>query len=128
MLFRSHPGDKTTKRIIEPRSSTCRIKFSKALTLSNSANLLDDLKNCWAAINYNSSPVVGAAIEGIPIFVTDPERSQCADIANTDLSLIEKPNMPDRQAWAERLAMSHWNFDELKSGECWHHMRQYVKL
>ena len=69
-----------------------------------------------------------SAIEGIPIFVTDPERSQCADIANTDLSLIEKPNMPDRQAWAERLAMSHWNFDELKSGECWHHMRQYVKL
>lgn len=128
IVVRLHPGDKKSRSIIVPRGDRCRIKFSKALTLSTNGNLLDDLKNCWAAVNYNSSPVVGAAIEGIPVFVTDPAKSQCADIANFDLSQIESPQMPDRQAWVERLAMSHWNFDELQSGECWRHMRQYVKV
>lgn len=127
IVIRPHPGDKAARRYLMPRSPTCKIKFSKALRLSTNVNLVDDLKNCWAAINYNSSPVVGAAIEGVPVFVTDPAKSQCAEIANTDLSKIEHPALPDRQAWVERLAMSHWNFDELKSGECWSHMRQYVK-
>ena len=77
-------------------------------------------------VNHKSSPTVGAAIEGYPIFVTDPTRSQCAEIANTDLAQIENPNLPDRQTWAERLAMFHWNFAEIESGECWTHMRKYV--
>jgi len=77
-------------------------------------------------VNYNSSPVVGAAIEGIPIFVMDALNSQCKDIANTDLSRIENPQMPDRLRWIERLSMFHWNFDELTSGECWAHMRKFI--
>lgn len=128
IVIRPHPGDSRAKHYLARKSAQCKIKFSKALTLSENASLADDLKNCWAAVNYNSSPTVGAAIEGIPIFVSDPIRSQCAEIANTDLSQIESPTLIDRQAWLERLAMSHWNFEELKSGECWQHMRQYVKL
>jgi hypothetical protein len=75
----------------------------------------------------NSSPVVGAAIEGVPIFVTDPSKSQCSEVANLDLSMIEKPSMPDRQPWVERLSMFHWNFDELENGNCWRHMRNYCQ-
>ena len=90
------------------------------------STLENDLKNCWAVVNYNSSPSVGAAIEGYPIFVTDPLKSQCAEISNMNLSDIENPKLPDRQRWAERLAMFHWNFDEIASGECWAHMRKYV--
>jgi hypothetical protein len=126
IVIRLHPGDKTSRNIIQPDNPNCRIKFSKAVRLSTNANLVDDLRNCWAAVNYNSSPVVGAAIEGVPIFVMDPIKSQCRDVANTDLAQIENPQMPNRQPWVERLAMSHWNFDELKSGECWHHMRQFI--
>jgi hypothetical protein len=125
--IRKHPGDKTSQEIIQPGHPQCKIKFSKDITLSENVNLLDDLKDCWAAINYNSSPVVGAAIEGVPIFVMDTTKSQCAEIANKDLSMIENPNYPDRQRWLERLSMFHWNFDELRSGECWAHMRQYIK-
>jgi hypothetical protein len=62
----------------------------------------------------------------MPIFVTDTSKSQCKEIANTDLAQIENPLMPDRQAWAERLSMFHWNFEELRSGECWRHMRQFI--
>jgi hypothetical protein len=126
IIVRVHPGDKSSKLIIHPNNPKCRIKFSSSVQLSNNVNLVDDLKNCWAAVNFNSSPVVGAAIEGIPIFVSDPEKSQCAEIANIKLKQIENPLMPDRQRWVERLSMFHWNFDELRSGECWSHMRKFI--
>jgi len=126
IVIRAHPGDKASKEYLNPSSTKCRIKFSKLVSLSTNVNLVDDLKNCWAAVNYNSSPVVGAAIEGIPIFVLDPSKSQCSDVANTDLTQIENPQMPDRQQWVERLSMFHWNFDELRSGECWKHMKQFI--
>lgn len=95
-------------------------------TISHSPNLMHDLHQCWAVINHNSSPAVAAAIEGYPVFVTDPERSQCQEIANTDLAQIESPVLPDRLAWVQRLAMSHWKFDELRSGAAWRHIRQFV--
>ena len=126
IIIRTHPGDKTSKNIIHPGNPKCKIKFSESIRLSKNINLLDDLKNCWAAINYSSSPVVGAAIEGIPIFVSDASKSQSAEVANTDLSQIETPTLHDRQPWVERLSMIHWNFDELRSGECWQHMRKYT--
>jgi hypothetical protein len=127
IVIRAHPGDKASREYLDPRNPKCKIKFSKAVRLSTNTNLVDDLKNCWAAVNYNSSPVVGAAIEGVPIFVMDPVRSQCAEIANTDLAQIENPILHDRQQWVERLSMFHWNFDELKFGECWSHMRKFIK-
>lgn len=126
IVIRAHPGDRASREYLNPASPKCKIKFSKGIRPSNNSNLVDDLKNCWAAVNYNSSPVVGAAIEGVPIFVMNPEKSQCAEIANTDLAQIENPTMPDRQRWVERLSMFHWNFDELKSGKCWAHMRKYI--
>ena len=127
IVIRAHPGDKNSREYLDPKSPKCKIKFSKAVRLSTNTNLVDDLFNCWAAVNYNSSPVVGAAIEGVPIFVVDPAKSQCAEIANLDLTQIENPTLHDRQRWVERLSMFHWNFDELKSGECWQHMRKFIK-
>ncbi len=126
IVIRPHPGDKNTRIIMQPGNPKCKIKFSKEVRLSTNASLVDDLQNCWAAVNYNSSPVVGAVIEGVPVFVSDPIKSQSAEVANTDLAQIETPRMFDRQHWVERLSMFHWNFDELKTGECWNHMKKYV--
>jgi hypothetical protein len=47
-------------------------------------------------------------------------------VANTDLSTIENPVMPERQEWIEKISMSHWNFDELRSGEAWQFFKKYV--
>ena len=127
IIIRAHPGDKGAKGYLSPNNLIKKIGMLKGLRLSKDDSTLEhDLKNCWAVVNYNSSPTVGAAIEGYPIFVTDPVRSQCAEIANLDLAQIENPNFPDRQQWVERLAMFHWNFDEIENGECWSHMRKYV--
>lgn len=124
IVIRPHPGDKAARSYLGEIDNNPLLKNVRISAPGTS--LIADLKNCWAAVNYNSSPVVGAAIEGIPIFVTDVNRSQCREIANTDLSLIEDPVMPVRRPWIERLSMFHWKFDELKSGECWSHMRTFL--
>lgn len=125
IVVRPHPGDKQTKAILTPGNPQCRIPLSSNIRLSSNESLLDDLKDCWAAVNYNSSPVVGAAIEGIPIFVADKVKSQCSEIAN-DLENIENPTLYDRQSWAERISMFHWKFAELSNGTAWQHMKQFI--
>lgn len=127
IIIRPHPGDKASKEYLNPANPKCKIKFSKRVRLSTNPHLVDDLKNCWAAVNYNSSSVVGAAIEGIPVFVTDHTKSQCTEIANTDITQIENPVLYNRQQWVERLSMFHWNFNELKTGKCWAHMRSFIQ-
>lgn len=125
--IRPHPGDKGAARdcdAILQRSSRKYVGISKSLPDSD---LMFDLQNCWAVVNHNSSPTVGAAIEGFPVFVTDPTHSQCAEIANTELANIEYPNLPDRQSWVERLSMFHWNHEELANGTAWNHMKKWAK-
>jgi hypothetical protein len=120
IIVRAHPGDKKARQYL-------RLNH-KNVHISNSPNLTDDLQNAWATVVYNSSPAVASAIEGVPVFLTDPQpmHSQAYSVANTDLSSIENPDRPERQAWIEKLSMCHWNFDELKSGEAWQFFRKYV--
>lgn len=121
IVLRPHPGDKSARQHIGDVGHMRNVKISEP-----GSTLLDDLKDCWAVVNHNSSPTVGSVIEGYPIFVTDPEKSQAAQVANTDFRLIENPAMPDRQAWLERIAMCHWSQKEIMSGEAWQHIRTYV--
>lgn len=120
IVVRAHPGDKKIKRILE-------IKHPNT-TLSTKERLIDDLKGAWATVVYNSSPSVASLIEGVPAFLTDPtpQHSQSYLVANTDLSLLETPLNEDRQVWVEKLAMCHWNFNELRSGEAWQFFRKYI--
>lgn len=127
IIIRGHPGDKAAREYLNPAHPKCRLKNISNVRFSEFERpLLEDLKNCWAVVNHNSSAVVGAAIEGYPIFVTDPKKSQSKEIANTELSLIENPRLSDRQTWVERLSMFHWNFNDLRKGNCWQHMRKYI--
>lgn len=121
IVVRPHPGDKKIMNIL-------RIKY-KNVSLSTKPSLLDDLQNAWATVVYNSSPSVASIIEGVPAFITDPEpkHSQSYAVANTDLNQIENPILHERQHWIEKLAMCHWNFDELQSGEAWNFFKRYIK-
>ena len=119
--LRPHPGDKSARQHIG------NISHLRNVTLSAvGSTLMDDLQNCWAVVNHNSSPAVGSVIEGYPVFVTDPAKSQCTAVANTDLSLLETPMTPCRRAWIERIAMCHWSQSEIVSGEAWQHMKKFV--
>ena len=120
IVVRTHPGDKKIKSILKI--------YGKGVHLSGNERLVDDLRGAWATVVYNSSPSIASVIEGIPAFVTDPnpQRSQSYEVANTDLSRLETPEMPDRQTWIERVSMCHWNFNELRSGEAWKFFKQYI--
>lgn len=120
IVVRAHPGDKKARQYLRVRDPKTSISWRP--------NIKEDLINAWATVVYNSSPSVASLIEGVPVFVTDPDPrvSQVNGVCNTDLSSLENPQFFERQQWAERLAMCHWNFAELQSGEAWKFMRQYI--
>jgi hypothetical protein len=120
IVVRAHPGDKKTRGFLKLNH--------KNVQLSTNERLVDDLKNCWATVVYNSSPSVASIIMGVPAFLTDPipQHSQSFSVANIDLSKIENPTILDRQSWVEKISMCHWNFDELRSGEAWSFFKQHL--
>jgi hypothetical protein len=120
IVVRGHPGDKSAKDYLKSKKGR--------YTVSVNEHILDDFRNAWAVITYNSSPGVAASIEGIPVFITDPDPrvSQAYAVGNYDLSKLENPDLKDRQQWVERLAMCHWHFGELDSGAAWSHMKNFI--
>lgn len=120
IVVRGHPGDKHTKQIL-------RVTYPN-VSISKNENIKDDLKNAWVTVVYNSSPSVASLLEGVPVFITDPtpKNSQSFEVGNFNLADIENPLLNDRQKWVEKLAMCHWNFEELKSGEAWRFMKDYA--
>lgn len=123
IVVRFHPGDKDHKK---QKLQLARLGL-KNVSVSQNKDIRQDLANAWALVNYNSSPAVASAIEGVPTFVLDRRRSQAADVSHNDLSLLEKPDQFDRLPWIQKIAMCHWNHDELKSGACWSHMRKWAQ-
>jgi hypothetical protein len=65
-------------------------------------------------INWNSGPGSQAIINGVPAFVG--ESSLAAPVANLDLSQLENPSRPDREAWLDHLARTEWTTEEIASG------------
>lgn len=118
IIVRGHPGDKKTRYFPQ----------HKDVFLTSNPSILQDLQGAWATVLYNSSPSVVSAIEGVPVFLTDPEpeHSQSHEVSNTKIKRINDPKLFDRDVWVQKLAMCHWNFEELASGEAWRHFRRYL--
>ncbi len=124
--IRPHPGCKKSKQFLNPRTNPF-YKLNK-VTMCDPANRLEnDLKNCYAVINKNSSGIVGPIIKGYNAFVTEPTKSQCSEVSNPNLQDIENPKTFDRLKWLQRISMFHWNFSELETGQCWSHIKNYVQ-
>ena len=124
IVIRWHPGDWKAYAQYEQL-----LQKYNAIVSPQGKHITEDLVNCWALVCHNSTPSAVAPIEGIPSFITDDSGySQAGDVANTDFSLLENPNMPDREQWIRRLAQCHWSFADLRSGRCWAHMRNWVKV
>ena len=123
IVLRWHPGDwKAFPNYAEI------LKRYNATISPQERHITEDLVDCWALICHNSTPSSVATIEGIPAFITDdPGYCQAGDVANTDFSLLERPDMPDREQWIRKLAQCHWSFNDVETGRCWAHMRNWVK-
>jgi len=122
---RFHPGDKGNKEHIKKMLSMRMPNISYS---SSKVSLLDDFRKAHAVVTYNSSPGVAAAIEGVPVIVLDPERSQAAGVSHHSLKDISNLREFDREKWIQKIAQMHWTLEELKSGEAWSHMRKWVNI
>lgn len=124
IVIRWHPGDWKNYPKYDAILKKYRVTISP-----QEKHITQDLVNCWALVCHNSTPSAVAPVEGIPAFITDdPSYSQGGDVANTDFSKLENPNLLDREQWIRKLAQCHWSFEDLRSGRCWAHMRNYVKV
>jgi hypothetical protein len=140
IIIRKHPGDGRLHTVVQSVISNFNTKHAKTvesnrnikniqnieivspknkIVATSNTRIEDDLKNAWCCIVYNSSPSVVSTIEGVPVFILDPnpKKSQAYPMSNIDLNLIENPIMPDnRQEWLEKLAMSHFSYEDVEKG------------
>jgi len=123
IIIRFHPGD---KNVLIHKRALARYRLPNVI-ISHNENILQDFKSAHAVINYNSSPAVAAAIEGVPTFVLDPKHSQAAEVAHHDLSELENIREFDRELWVQKMAQMHWSLTELKDGTAWKHLRNWAK-
>jgi hypothetical protein len=122
IVVRFHPGD---KNILNHKRMLARYRLPNVI-VSHTQTILQDFADAHCVINYNSSPAVAAAIEGIPTIVLDPTRSQAAEVSHHTLDQIEKLKDFDREPWIHKMAQMHWTLDELKDGTAWKHLRKWA--
>ena len=123
IVVRFHPGDKNQ---LNHKRMIARYRLPNVI-VTHSQNILQDFATAYCVINFNSSPTVAAAIEGIPSIVLDPTKSQAADVSHHNLSDINNLQEFDRELWIQKMAQMHWTLDELKDGTAWRHLRQWAK-
>lgn len=117
ILLRAHPSNQNIIHELRMRWPDLEISMEK--------DIRSDFDKAWCAVTYNSSPGVAGLIWGVPTWVTDPNprRSQAYPTAFTDLSRIDNHILPEREEFYHRIAQSHFNWDEVRSGEAWTFMR-----
>ena len=124
IMVRMHPGDGTRFKQIEKLQK----RYGTSISISEHENIRDALVNCWCSVGYASTPNVVSAIEGVPVYVEEPNKSWAKDVCFNDLSLIENPPMPDRKDWVHKIAAIHWSNDEVKSGQLWSAIKHYISF
>jgi hypothetical protein len=121
IVIRMHPGDSTRHHVSKKLTG-------KNYIVSENISILDDLKDCWCTVGYNSTPNVVSLIEGIPNIITDPIHSWANGVSDTDISKIENLTLHDRDEWIHTIANIHWSTDEIQSGKFWYHVRNYLAV
>lgn len=122
IVVRMHPGDGARFKQIDKIQK----RHGNTVTISQHENIRDALVNCWCTVGINSTPNVVAALEGVPGYIEDPRHSWAADVAFTDLSMINNPPLPDRSEWVHKIANIHWSNQEVTSGRLWSAIKQYI--
>lgn len=85
----------------------------------------EELRHCWAAVSYTSNAAVAAILAGIPV-IAGHKSNMTWPVAGHSLAAIESPPTPERQPWANRLAYSQYNCEEMRNGTCWAHFRPHA--
>ena len=83
------------------------------------------LKDAWAVVNHSSNIGIESVINGVPVFVSQSSLSY--EVGNDELRDIEKPAIPARQNWANKLSYTEWTTKEIRNGVPWTGIRQRLE-
>lgn len=122
---RFHPGDLENN---VTNLTKLNKRYGNSITISgklNNQTITNDLQNAWCSVGYNSTPNCASIINGVPVYVEDPDHSWAKDIAFTDLNQIVDPPMPDRTEWLHKIAHIHHMSEEILSGAYWHKYKNF---
>lgn len=120
ILVRPHPGAYKLQDFAKFRSLPNVTVVDPA-----KSSLLDNLQNAHAAVFFNSSASVAAAMANVPIFADDESCVSWA-VANKDISKIELPQTFDRSQWINDLAAAHWSDADGRAGLIWQKFLPYL--
>lgn len=124
ILIRPHPRNNFD--FDEKKYTNVRIKKpQRDWTTYDDTDFKKTLKSTWSVVNHSSNPAIESVINGIPVFVS--ESSLCYDVGNANLSDIEKPAMPSRLNWANKLSYTEWTTQEIRDGLPWARIRQRLE-
>lgn len=124
IVVRMHPGDGTRFKQIEKLQK----RYGDSIKISEAENIRQDLVDCWCTVGYNSTPNVVARIEGVPGYLEDPTHSWAREVSFTDLRDIVNPPLPNRIPWVDQIANIHWSNQEVRSGQLWTAIKQYISV
>jgi hypothetical protein len=124
IVIRPHPGQYEMSDFAEFSTKTAIRQNIRVIDPSKS-RLIDDLQHAHSAIFFNSSASVAAVCEGVPVFVDDVS---CVawQVANKDISKIEKPDQFERDQWIWDLAAAHWSDQDGASGRIYQKFLNYL--
>lgn len=80
------------------------------------------LEKAHLVITYNSNSGVDAVINGVPAVSYDIG-SMAYNVTSHD---VKERIMPDREAWAHRLAWCQWTREEIANGDYWPYLSQLI--
>ncbi|QIK78071.1 hypothetical protein G7077_03235 [Sphingomonas piscis] len=75
------------------------------------------LESAHSLVTHSSNVAIEAVCLGTPVFVSPA--SAAAPVGLTELSQIEDPVYPDRDAWLAHLAYSQFSLEEIADGRAW---------
>ena len=124
ILVRPHPRNQIN--FDESKFENVKVRLPKRdFRTYDDTNFKATLGGTWAVINHSSNPAMEAVIRGIPVFVS--ESSLCYEVGNNHLYDINKPAMPNRMNWANKLAYTEWFEDEIEQGLPWTRIKKRLE-
>lgn len=122
---RLHPGDSKNNY---KNINALKERFGNTIIISKDTHIKTDLEKAWCSVGFNSTPNCVSAIEGVPVYIDDPNTCWAKDVAFTNLSFLENPPTPERSTWLDKLALIHWNTTEIRNGEFWKNFKKFYNI
>lgn len=112
VIYRPHPITRQAGKLWRPAGARLSL-----------TSLGDDLGGAAVCVTFNSTMGIEAVLAGVPT-VTSDEGAMAWDVTTHDVEDILA--MPDRLAWARRMACCQWSQSEMKSGDAWAAVREVM--